>query len=101
MTNPPCEFQLSINYIFSKRYFSAVKDQEAQTIQGLYRKSVPKFTKKSLLKKVTSNVGSETEETLSETLRPLEECVRLSKLEDGYSLLSNDEIVQVLDLREC
>jgi hypothetical protein len=49
------------------------------------------------LKKDTSNVDSETEEISSENMRPLEECVRISKEEDGYSLLSDDEIVQVLD----
>ena len=90
--------------ILSINHFSVVKDQEAQTTQELFHRPVPKLTKsanKIPLKKVTSNHELETERVFSDKMRPLEECVRISKQYDGYSLLSDDEIVQVFKLTVC
>lgn len=81
-------------------YFLDVKHQEAQTSRDLFHESVPKsikFAEKTSLKKDTCNAEPETEDVSNDLIRPLEECVRLSKQDGGYSFLTNDEIVQVLN----
>jgi len=83
-------------------YILVVKDQEAQTTRDLFHKTIHDLPRaspeKTVYKKIITNLDSDAEFIFHDKIRSLEECVKISKLDNGYSLLSDDEVVQVFTL---
>ena len=69
---------------WSEMFVPELKDQEAQT--NYNRGFMPVL--KPEVKSITS-----------EKVRPLQECVKISKMADGYAQLTDEEIVQLVEAK--